>query len=288
MIGEFTVVDGHVHTFSSDEVSEKIRTSFNKIYSIEFDNPGTGTIEDVLQNMNKIGIDFTIMANFAPAKIIHKNNCWSLEMGKKYKSLVPLVSFHPDMEEPMDTLMEKYIQNGAKGIKFHPMAQGFDPDDDRLEKVYKISAETAFPIVFHCGRVSNAKINNYADLDMIIPVIKKYPDVLFVLTHMVDGNIGDVFKIADMFENVYFDTSIIITGYPPLLKVNEPSWPDNEVVEYVINKVGAGRIVFGSDYPWGSPEHDLNRFIGMGIEGQQKRLILGENAMRIFKIRNPI
>ncbi len=288
MIGNFTVVDGHVHTFSSDEVSRKILTSFNKMYNIEFANPGTGTIEDVLQNMDKIGVDFTIMANFAPAKIIHKNNCWSLETGKKYEALVPLVSFHPDMEEPMDILMEKYISDGAKGIKLHPMAQGFDPGDERLEPVYKMSAEASFPIVFHCGRVSNARLNNYADIDMILPVIKKYPDIPFVLTHMADGNIGDVFKTADMFENVYFDTSIVITGYPPLLKVNEQSWPDNEVVEYVINKVGAERIIFGSDYPWGSPGHDLDRFMGMEIEGQQKNMILGENAIRIFKIKNPI
>jgi predicted TIM-barrel fold metal-dependent hydrolase len=284
MKGKFTVVDGHVHTFSSDDVSEKIINSFNKMYDIEFTNPGTGTIEDVLQNMNKTGIDYTIMANFAPAKIIHKNNSWSLEVGKKYESLVPLVSFHPDMQEPMDILMEEYIKNGAKGIKLHPMAQCFDPNDDRLEKVYKISSEAAFPIVFHCGRVSNARLNNYADIDMILPVIKKYPKIPFVLTHMVDGNIGDVFKLADMYENVYFDTSIVITGYPPLLEVNEPSWQDDEVVEYVINKVGAHRVIFGSDYPWGSPGHDLNRFMEMEIEDSQKSMILGENAIKLFKI----
>lgn len=284
MKGKFTVVDGHVHTFSSDDVSEKIITSFNKVYDIEFTNPGSGTVEDVLQNMSKNGIDYTIMANFAPAKIIHRNNSWTLEIGKKYENLVPLVSFHPDMEEPMDVMMEEYINSGAKGIKFHPMAQCFDPNDDRLEKVYKISSEIAFPIVFHCGRVSNARINNYSDIDMLVKVIKKYPKIPFVLTHMVDGNIGDVFKLADMYENVYFDTSIIITGYPSLLEVNEPSWRDNEVVEYVVNKVGADRLVFGSDYPWGSPGHDLNRFMEMKLEDCQKSMILGENAIKLFKI----
>lgn len=285
MKGKFTVVDGHVHTFSSDEVSSKIMTSFNKLYNIEYTNPGSGTVDNVLQNMDKAGVDYTIMANFAPAKIIHKNNCWSLETGKKYEALIPLVSFHPDMEEPMDVLMDKYINEGAKGIKFHPMAQGFDPDDARLEPVYKISQEIGFPIVFHCGRVCNARLNNYADIDMIIPVIKKYPNIPFVLTHMADGNIGDVFKTADMFENVYFDTSIVITGFDPLLRMNEPSWPDNEVVEYVINKVGAQRIIFGSDYPWGSPGPDLDRFMEMKIDDGQKAMILSGNATRIYKLK---
>lgn len=284
MIEKFTVVDGHVHTFSSDEVSHKILTSFNKMYNIEFTNPGTGTIDDVLKNMEEIGIDFTIMANFAPAKIIHKNNTWSIEMGRQHKKLIPLISFHPDMEEPMDKLMEEYISMGAKGIKFHPMAQGFLPNDERLSTVYKICEEAEFPVVFHCGRVSNARLNDYADIDKIVPVIKKYRKIPFILTHMADGNIGDVFKIADMYENVYFDTSIVITGYPPLLKVNEPSWPDDEVVEYVIKKIGAHRVLFGSDYPWGSPKHDLARFIKMKLSDSEKSMILGENAIKIFKI----
>ncbi len=284
MIDKYTVVDGHVHTFSSDEVSQKILDSFNKMYNIEFTNSGTGTVDDVMKNMNKTGIDFTIMANFAPAKIIHKNNTWSIEIGRQHKNLVSLVSFHPDMEEPMDKLMEEYMLKGAKGIKFHPMAQGFAPDDDRLSIVYKMCGDTAFPVVFHCGRVSNARLNNYADIDRIVPVIKKYPKTPFVLTHMADGNIGDVFKLADMYENVYFDTSIVITGYPPLLKVNEPSWPHNEVVEYVIKKIGADRVIFGSDYPWGSPGHDLSRFMEMEIGDREKSMILGENAIKIFKI----
>lgn len=285
MIDKFLIVDGHVHTFSSYEVSNKIMTSFNKVYNIEFENPGPGTLDDVLEKMDRIGIDFTVTANFAPAKIIHQNNTWSLEMGRQYKKLVPLVSFHPDMEEPMDKLMEEYILMGAKGIKFHPMAQGFAPYDDRLDVVYRMCEEAYFPVVFHCGRVSNARINNYADIENILPVIKKYRKIPVILTHMADGNIGDVLKIADMYENVYFDTSIVITGYPPLLKVNEPSWPDNEVVEYVIKKVGADRVVFGSDYPWGSPEHDLARFMEIKLSDSEKSKVLGENAVKIFKIK---
>ena len=36
----YIIIDGHVHTFSSETVSGKIRESFNRLYSIEFENPG--------------------------------------------------------------------------------------------------------------------------------------------------------------------------------------------------------------------------------------------------------
>lgn len=96
------------------------------------------------------------------------------------------------------------------------------------------------------------------------------------------ANVKDVLRLSQQYENVFFDTSIVITGYPPILETNEPSWVEDDIVEDVVNKVGAQRLIFGSDYPWGSPGHDLNRFLNMHITDEQKRLILGQNATRLF------
>ncbi len=284
MVGKFKIVDGHAHTFSSDAVAEKLIPAFNKAYDLEFNNPGTGTIRNLLDNMKRGGIDFTVMANFAPPKILHDNNLWSISVSQTNKELVPLVSFHPDMEEDLGTLFEQYLNMGAKGIKIHPMAQGFEPDHRALQEVYRLCNELSFPVVFHCGRVSNARLNEYADLCMIMPVIDKYPDIPVILTHMADGNIEDVVYLAGNYKNVFFDTSIVITGYPPILNANEPSWVEDSTVLDVVNRIGAERMLFGSDYPWGSPIHDTERFFGMNITDKQKSLILGENSIKIFKI----
>lgn len=282
MIENLTIIDGHVHTFLSGEVSSKILTSFNKLYSIEFDNPGTGTIEDVLKNMSIEGIDYTIMANFAPLKILHSNNKWTLDTSRKHSSLISLVSFHPDMEVCFVSLLKEYIIDGAKGIKLHPMAQGFDPNDIRLKDMYETCNELSLPVVFHCGRVANARLNEFSDVEIIEPLIKRYGNIPFILTHMADGNVNDVLRLSEIYDNVYFDTSIVITGYPPIGETNEPSWTEDCIVEDIVNRVGADRLIFGSDYPWGSPGHDLKRFMGMNLNGEQKKLILGENARRLF------
>jgi predicted TIM-barrel fold metal-dependent hydrolase len=284
MIDKYIVVDGHVHTFSSDDVSKKVLQSFNKVYDIEFNNPGTGSIDDVLKNMKKHHIDYTIMANFTPPKILDENNWWAISISKRHKNLVPLISFHPDMAGCLCSLLESYINSGARGIKIHPMAQGFPPAHKRLEDVYKYCNDVKFPIVFHCGRVSNARINEFSDLDMIMPVIEKYPDIPFVLTHMADGDADAVINISKNFENVYFDTSIVITGYPPILEANEPSWTNDKEVEDVINTIGANRVIFGSDYPWGGPGHDLDRILKMNLNEEQIKLIIGWNALNLFKI----
>lgn len=284
MLDNIKTVDGHVHTFSSDEIAKKIIKSFNEVYFIDFDVPGEGTIDDLIRGMNLTGIDYSIMANFAPPKILDANNIWTLEVSKLNKCLIPLVSFHPDMGEDMLYLLEKYISLGAKGIKFHNMAQGFKPTHPALDSLYAFCNQISFPIEFHCGRVSNARLNENSDLECILPVIDKYPDIPVILTHMADGNIDDVAKLSKEYQNVYFDTSIVISGYPGILDTNEPSWLEDSVVIDVIRAIGAQKVLFGSDYPWGSPGHDLNRVANLNLTYKEKSLILGKNAMKVFNI----
>ena len=285
MIDGFAIVDGHVHTFSTAEVSKKIIDSFNKAYEILFENPGSGTIEDVLANMTVSGVDYTVMANFAPPGILHRNNLWTIDVSKLHNNLIPLVSFHPGMQGRLWSFLECYMNEGAKGVKLHPMAQGFNPVNRRLDEIYSYCGEIGFPVVFHCGRVANARLNEYSDSSILMKVIEKYPETAFILTHMADGNAKDVLRIAKNYPNVYFDTSIVITGYPPLIQTNEPSWTEDNPVVDVINAIGAERVLFGSDYPWGSPKHDIGRILGMKLNDEQKRLILSANSIRLFRLQ---
>jgi len=285
MVNGFEIIDSHVHTFASDDIAGKIIPSFNEIYDIEFENPGNGTIANVLNNMKLGGIDHTIMVNFAPPKIIEDNNMWTLEAASEFDGrLIPLVNFHPEMEGSLSEHLDRYIGLGAKGIKMHPMAQSFDVRDERLDELYNKCSEYSFGILIHCGRVSNARLNEYSDFECILPIIEKYPKLPIVLAHMADGNVEHVLKASKEYSNVYFDTSIVISGYPEIMNVNEPSWLEDDQVVAVINEIGADKVIFGSDFPWGSPIHDLKRIMNLKLTDQQKRLIFSENAKRIFHL----
>lgn len=285
MVNNIEIIDSHVHTFSDDDIAGKIISSFNRIYDIEFTNPGNGTIANVLKNMEAGGIDRTVMVNFAPPKIIHQNNMWTLETANKSEGkLIPLVSFHPEMDGVLTEHLENYIELGAKGIKLHPMAQGFDVRDERLDDLFRTCNEKHFPIVIHCGRVSNARLNEYSDFECILPIIQNYTELPIILAHMADGNAERCLEVSKKYNNVYFDTSIVITGYPEIMAVNEPSWLDDKEVVSIINKIGAEKVVFGSDFPWGSPLHDLDRIMNIELDFSQKQLIFSGNAKRLFKL----
>jgi uncharacterized protein len=85
---------------------------------------------------------------------------------------------------------------------------------------------------------------------------------------------------------VYFDTSIVITGFPPIQQVNESSWLDDGEVADIFRMIGADRVLFGSDYPWGSPAHDVERILGLNLSWEEKQKILGGNAVKLFRLQD--
>ncbi|HEX6724812.1 MAG TPA: amidohydrolase family protein, partial [Gaiella sp.] len=64
--------------------------------------------------------------------------------------LLPFVRLDLD-ERPVEEAM-RCIDLGARGIKLHPRAQRFLPDDPRLEPVFALAAERRVPILIHGGR----------------------------------------------------------------------------------------------------------------------------------------
>jgi predicted TIM-barrel fold metal-dependent hydrolase len=53
----------------------------------------------------------------------------------------------------------------------------------------------------------------------------------------------------------------------------------------LIRTIGSDRILFGSDYPWINPRKDIERINGLNISDNDKKLILGENAARLFNLK---
>jgi predicted TIM-barrel fold metal-dependent hydrolase len=76
-----------------------------------------------------------------------------------------------------------------------------------------------------------------------------------------------------------FDTAISISYIESSTTLN-----DDEAVD-LIRTIGSDRILFGSDYPWINPAKDIERIRGLNISEDDKKLILGENAAKLFNLK---
>ncbi|MFH1626405.1 MAG: amidohydrolase family protein, partial [Pseudomonadota bacterium] len=52
----------------------------------------------------------------------------------------------------------------------------------------------------------------------------------------------------------------------------------------LIRALGSERVFFGSDFPWYEPSDCVQGILKLDLSEQEKRLIMGENAMRVFKL----
>ena len=90
-------------------------------------------------------------------------------------------------------------------------------------------------------------------------IVKRYPGIPFVMTHMAAGDPETVFRVAEECPNIIFDTSITMTGERCIYRIHDDFWESDENVVAAFRRIGCRRISFGSDYPFGNPSGDIQR-----------------------------
>jgi predicted TIM-barrel fold metal-dependent hydrolase len=130
---------------------------------------------------------------------------------------------------------------GMRGIKLLPMYAGFQPDDPRLDPLWKYATAHQLPVLLHTGTTFVAQ----APLDCTLPrhldrVAIRYPDVRIVMAHLGHPYEGECVVTIRKHPNVYADLSALhyrpFQLYHSLMLVQEYGVWD--------------KVLFGSDYPF--------------------------------------
>jgi predicted TIM-barrel fold metal-dependent hydrolase len=97
--------------------------------------------------------------------------------------------------------------------------------------------------------------------------VRRYPDVTLIIPHMGMLNGGQERVQAQFRDNpkIHFDTSL------------------GQVNETIVETLGASRLLYGCDYPYGSPADNLRRVQRLKIPEEEKELMLAENVKRLVR-----
>jgi uncharacterized protein len=212
---------------------------------------------------------------------LQRRNAWTCEVGREHPELIPFIGLDPCMTKD-ELLAEIEIRRaeGARGIKLHPAAQRFYPNDERLAPIYARATELGWPVIFHSGAFAlGPNSTTQASLENFPPLLRSFPDLTVVLGHMGFGEFDTCAKIADDYPNAMFDCCFVINGTEP-----SPAISDDQAAAG-FRKVGIDRVMFGSDYPWLDPALDAGRIQRLPLSDSEKRAVLHENAARAFGLR---
>jgi len=303
------IIDAHVHTYPTAAIGQQALQGMGQ-------SGCSGTVGELLSVMARGKVSYAVLANMTPTydmkmvalknipasatqkerieaereineKVIDRmkrRNLWSCASARENPVLVPLVSIDllqtpADMQAEID---DKVKNHGAKGLKLHPVSNRFYPHDRGLWSTYQKATELGLPILFHSGEAEAA---GYTQVDFARPanfeqVLQNFPGLTIILAHLGKGFLEESVALAQKYDNVFFDTSAILSGS----EIKGGFASGGEAVK-LVRTIGVNRVLFGSDWPWFDPLLAIQQIESLGFSEEEKLRILALNAAGIFRLQ---
>ena len=258
-------IDFHTHVYP-DAIAPKAAESIRQFYSLGNDTMN-GTVKMLLEQGQCAGTDRYVILPVAmkPERTRHINDF-----------ILQQLSLHPEffgfgtVHAAMDGLMDEveYIQKqGLRGLKMHPDSQVFAIDDARLFPVYE-QIQGVLPVLFHMGDHRF----DYSHPSRLRRLLQLFPKLQVIAAH---------FGGYELYEEAYTqlkDTDCFFDVSSSLMFMGEG------VAESYINRYGAERFVYGSDYPMWNPAEEMQRFLRLKLTDDQFEQIAHKTAEYILGI----
>ena len=169
---------------------------------------------------------------------------------------------------------------GLRGVKFHPSLQAFAPDDPAYWPVFAACEQHGLAALFHTGTSGIGARQpggqgirlDYARPIRLDGIAAAHPELTVIAAHFGWPWHLELVAMALHKTNVYIDIS---------------GWSPRRIPPELIHEL-RGRLsdqfVWGSDYPFISPERCLTELGNLGLPGDVLTKVLYENAARILNL----
>ena len=143
-----------------------------------------------------------------------------------------------------DTVFQKDVTAGAKGLKLHPIIQKTALNSKNTFQVVEAFSVHNLPILFHCGISSyylgaekrEKEVSAFGAIGDALDLVKAFPRVKFIAGHAGLLQYREVMDLLADCKNVSVDTSFQTPAH----------------VRALIAAFGPERVLYASDWPFGN------------------------------------
>lgn len=259
------IIDAHAHIFP-EKIADKASEAIGDFYDLPM-NSGGGS-KTLLEQEKECGVEKMLVCSSAlSAKNVESINTFIASEVAAHPEFVGLASLHKDYENYKEEI-SRIKELGLKGIKFHSDMQKTDIDDKALYPVYEEIQKQNLPVLLHMGDDRY----DYSSPARMVKVAKDFPGITFIGAHF--GGYLRWHESIDnpLLDNVYYDTCSSLA----FMKKGQ--------AEEFINRFGADRFFFGTDFPMWDTKGEIERFMALDLDEEAKQMILYGNFARVFGI----
>jgi len=261
------IIDAHCHVWPDALAARLVAAR-----PAGMDAVGDGTVSGLLRTMDAAGIDLGCTLAIAnEARHVARTNEFVGQMDRS--RFIPCGTVHTGLtvEENLKHLQD----NGIMGVKFHPNFQGISLADPALLDIFRGLAEAGIPVLAHVGVGADAAATERGASRHVATVLDQVPDLRFVAFHF-----GGYHALDQAEESLVGDRRVHLeTSWPPAL-----ADLGADTVRLLVEKHGADRVVFGSDWPMADPAAEIATIRSLGLAREDEAAVLGGNLAALFDI----
>lgn len=275
------IIDIHTHTFPykiAARAIEHMEEDIVRGQGFEVKCARIPTFQGLSDSTKSAGIDLSVVCPVAtnvtqPEKI----NELSVKANEKMDEtkVFNFGAIHPDCENYKE-IIDDIVAMELKAIKLHPDYQNTSFDDDKYLRIIDYAAEKDLGIIVHAGEDVGLPESVHCTPDMVLDLWKHIQPEKLILAHMGGWKMWDEVEEKLLGLPIYLDTAVVQNDKLPV-KISD------EQLKRMIDKHGADKVLFGTDSPWYDQSQALKDFDRIELSEKDKKLILGENANRMFK-----
>jgi predicted TIM-barrel fold metal-dependent hydrolase len=256
------IIDGHCHVWP-DAIAERALAPV----SSELRRFGDGKVSSLLAVMDAAGIDRAVclaVANTGDRVESANRFVGSLDPDR----FVGFGSVHVDLSP--DENLASLARHGLRGVKVHPLFQGYALDDDRLFEILAL-LEGSYVVTIHVGEGGAG--GERCSPEMVRAIAQTFPRLDVIACHFGGYHrLEQAEKFVVGLPNVSLDTS----------------WPPSfaeigaDRLRALITRHGYERVVFASDWPMADPAAEVRAVRELGLRDEESEAILGGNLSRLL------
>jgi predicted TIM-barrel fold metal-dependent hydrolase len=247
-------IDAHIH-FTPPSLRDELQPFAERepFWGLLLD-PGEGAhsvqgwadADQMLADMDQAKLDRVVIQAEYPQQFdtAVERNTRILGLMKRWPERISaMASLHPGAGRKALYELERCLEGGMVGVgELNPYAQGFDFEDPDFIRIVERLIERGLPLNLHVSEPVGPYYlgRSITPLDQIFHLAQRYPDLKLILSHWGGGLLFYELnpRIQGVLRNVSYDTAATPLQYRV-----------KDIFEAAVGMVGAGKILYGSDYP---------------------------------------
>lgn len=151
-------------------------------------------------------------------------------------------------------VLEQALRRGSRGLKLSPMTHEFSFASKAVEVLADLCGQ------YHCPLYTHVQFSPGASTTRLAHLARKFPQTRFILGHMGFGpSDREALEAAIELDNLYLETSC----------------GNYLFIEQAVQRAGAEKVIFGSEFPLSHPAAELHKIMLLDISDDDREKILG-------------